>query len=160
MDLFGFAGPALVASASLAALQGLEPGHGFLSAALLGAAIGYSSGHLFPASERREWLGPVVLGGLAFALGSLVPALTALAAELSWSWLPKLATVFVAVLGARFSRSLGLSRSGALGSPVALASLALCTLPVVYGLLPRLGPSLTGAIGGCFLLASLSLIHI
>ena len=154
LDLFGFAGPALVASASMAALQGLEPGHGFLSAALLGAAIGFASTHLFPASDRREWLGPIVLGGLAFGLGSLLPALTSLAAKLGWSWLPKLTTIIVAMLGARFSRSLGFSRLGDLGSPIALASLALCTLPVVYGLLPRLGPSLTGAIGGCFLLAA------
>ena len=154
LDLFGFAGPPLVATASLVALQGLEPAHGLLSAALLGAAFGFASLHLFPPPRRRDWLGPLVLGGLAFGLGTLLPALVSLATELGWSWLPRLSAVLLGLFGSRFSGSLGFRRSGELGSPVALASLALFTLPVLYGLLPRLGPNLTGAIGGCFLLAA------
>ena len=58
------------------------------------------------------------------------------------------------VAGLFVGRTLRSAGTGTLQSGGALLALAVGLIPALYGLVPRLGPELTGAVGGCFLLAA------
>ncbi len=137
-------GLALVACADIGAIHGLPPWAATAPALGAGLALGALAAP-GPVDARARWAGLVVIATAAVWLPALDGAARVLSSTAGWAGAGPTAALLLGALGGRFARRRGL---WALPDPITLLVAAVAAMPLLMGVVTRVGVVAAGVLGG------------